>query len=124
MPKQKNINIDYTSRDFNTIKEDLIDYAKRYYPDSYKDFTDASFGSMVLDTVSYVGDILSYYLDYSVNESFLDTAIEFNNVRKWDFTKTEHSQHDDHSQAFLPHMDKENGTLISLNIEAIKWVLK
>ena len=82
MPKQKNINIDYTSRDFDSIKEDLIDYAKRYYPDTYKDFTDASFGSMVLDTVSYVGDILSYYLDYSVNESFLDTAIEFNNVRK------------------------------------------
>ena len=39
---------------------------------------------------------------------------------EWDFTKTEHSMHDDHSQAFLPHMDKENGTLISLNIEAVK----
>lgn len=82
MPKSKNINIKYTSRDFSTIKEDLVDYAKRYYPDSYKDFTDASFGSLVLDTVSYVGDVLSYYLDYSVNESFLDTSIEFNNVRK------------------------------------------
>jgi hypothetical protein len=82
MPKLKNINIKYTSRDFDSIKEDLVDYAKRYYPDSYKDFSDASFGSLILDTVSYVGDVLSYYLDYSVNESFLDTAIEFDNVRK------------------------------------------
>ena len=45
-------------------------------------FTDASFGSMILDSVAYVGDVLSYYVDYSVNESFLDTAIEFDNVRK------------------------------------------
>ena len=82
MPKSKNININYTSRDFDSIKKELVEYAKRYYPDSYKDFTDASFGSMVLDTVSYVGDIMSYYLDYSVNESFLDTAIEYDNVRK------------------------------------------
>jgi len=82
MSKSKNINIKYTSREFDTIKQDLVDYAKRYYPNSFKDFTDASFGSMVLDTVAYVGDVLSYYLDYSVNESFLDTAIEFDNVRK------------------------------------------
>jgi len=82
MPKSKNINIKYTSREFSTIKEDLVDYASRYYPDSYKDFTNASFGSLILDTVSYVGDVLSYYVDYSVNESFLDTAIEFENVRK------------------------------------------
>lgn len=82
MPKSKNININYTSRDFDSIKEELVEYAKRYYPDSYKDFTDASFGSMVLDTVAYVGDVMSYYLDYSVNESFLDTAIEYDNVRK------------------------------------------
>ena len=72
--------IKYTSRDFNSIKKDLEDYARRYYPDSYKDFTEASFGSLMLDSVSYIGDILSYYLDYSVNESFFDTAIEYNNV--------------------------------------------
>jgi restriction endonuclease S subunit len=82
MPKSKNINIKYTSREFDSIKEDLVNYAKRYYPDSYKDFTNASFGSMVLDSVAYIGDVLSYYVDYSVNESFLDTAVEFENVRK------------------------------------------
>ncbi len=82
MPKNKNVPIKYTSRDFNSIKQDLIEHAKRYYPDNYNDFSEASFGSMVFDTVAYVGDVLSYYLDYSVNESFLDTAVEFNNVRK------------------------------------------
>jgi hypothetical protein len=82
MPKNKNIPIKYTSRDFNSIKKDLIEHAKRYYPDNYNDFSEASFGSLMFDTVSYVGDVLSYYLDYSVNESFLDTAVEFSNVRR------------------------------------------
>ena len=82
MPKNKNTIIKYTSRDFESIKEDLVDHAKRYYSDTYRDFTDASFGSMILDTVAYTGDVLSYYLDYHVNESFLDTSLEFDNVRK------------------------------------------
>ena len=82
MPKQKNVPIKYTSRDFTTIKQDLIEHAKRYYPDDYNDFSEASFGSLVFDTVAYVGDVLSYYVDYSVNESFLDSALEFSNIRK------------------------------------------
>ena len=72
--------IDYTSRDYSSIREDLINYAKRYYPDTYKDFSEASFGALMLDTVAYVGDIMSFYLDYQVNESFLDTASEYDNV--------------------------------------------
>lgn len=80
--KNKKVPIRYTSRDFNSIKEDLVNYAKRYYPDNYKDFNQASFGSLVFDTVAYTGDILSFYLDYQTNESFLDTANEYNNVVK------------------------------------------
>lgn len=72
--------IDYTSRDFDSIRRDLENYAKRYYPDTYKDFNKASFGSLMLDTVSYIGDVLSFYLDYQTNESFLETSIEYNNV--------------------------------------------
>ena len=72
--------IKYTSREFDTIKQDLVQYARRYYPEVYRDFNEASFGSLMLDTVSYVGDILSFYLDYQVNETFLDTAAEFSNV--------------------------------------------
>jgi hypothetical protein len=77
--KDKKI-IRYTNREFNSIKDGLVEYAKRYYPDSYKDFSQASFGSLMLDTVAYVGDVLSFYLDYQTNESFLDTAVEYDNV--------------------------------------------
>ena len=44
----------------------------------------------------------------------------FHNVEKYDWRETEHASFDDHSQAYIPHMDKENGTLISLNIQATK----
>lgn len=47
-------------------------------------------------------------------------AVGFQVIRFWDWRKTEHSQFDDFSQAFLPHLDKENGTLVSLNMEAVK----
>lgn len=79
---KKIIPIKYTSRDFNSIKEDLLEYAKRYYPENYKDFNNSSFGSLMLDSVSYIGDILSFYIDYQANESFLETSLEFNNVIK------------------------------------------
>tara|TARA_B100000029_G_scaffold311698_1_gene304166 strand:- start:26542 stop:28341 length:1800 start_codon:yes stop_codon:yes gene_type:complete len=77
---KKLLPIDYTSRDFDSIRQDLENYAKRYYPNTYKDFNKASFGSLMLDTVAYIGDILSFYVDYQANESFLETAVEYNNV--------------------------------------------
>mgnify|MGYP003673097100 CR=1 FL=1 len=72
--------INYTARDFDSIKNELIQYAKRYYPETYRDFNQASFGSLMLDMVSYVGDNLSFYLDYQANESFFDTATERKNI--------------------------------------------
>jgi len=77
---KRNVPIKYTSRDFDSIREDLINYAKRYYPDTFKDFGESSFGSLMLDTVAYVGDIMSFYLDYQTNESFIDSATEYDNV--------------------------------------------
>tara|TARA_R110002020_G_scaffold127845_1_gene286635 strand:+ start:1431 stop:3227 length:1797 start_codon:yes stop_codon:yes gene_type:complete len=74
--------IDYTNKEFSTIKRDLVEYAKRYYPERFRDFSVNSFGSLMLDTVAYVGDMLSFYLDYQVNESNLSTALEYNNVLK------------------------------------------
>jgi predicted SAM-dependent methyltransferase len=40
-------------------------------------------------------------------------------VRRWDWRRTEHAGLDDYSQAYLPHMDKEHGTLVSLNLEGV-----
>lgn len=82
MSKQKKTPIKYTSRDFDTIRQDLVEHAKRFYPNEWKDFSKSTINSLLIDSVAYVGDVLSYYLDYQANESFLDTAIEFNNVRK------------------------------------------
>jgi hypothetical protein len=78
--KKKATPVNYTSRDFDSIKKDLVSYVKRYYPDTYKDFNQLSFGSMMLDLVSYLGDNLSFYLDYNANESFLATSLEYDNV--------------------------------------------
>ena len=44
----------------------------------------------------------------------------FGGTRRWDWRETEHAEMDDYSQAYLPHMDKENGTLVSLNLEGMK----
>ena len=76
------VSINYTSREFTSIRRDILEYANRYYPDTVRDFSENSFGSLMVDSISYVGDILSFYLDYSVNETFIDTAVEYDNVLK------------------------------------------
>lgn len=52
--------------------------------------------------------------------SDLLSSCGFGSVKRYDWRKTEHAEFDDHSQAYIPHMDKDSGTLISLNIEAQK----
>lgn len=79
MPR-RNVPINYFGRDFDTIKSALVEHAKRYYADTFRDFNEAGFGALTLDTIAYTGDILSFYLDYQANEAFLDTANEFDNI--------------------------------------------
>jgi predicted SAM-dependent methyltransferase len=60
--------------------------------------------------------------DFDSLKTLLDD-IGFKDITKYEWRNTNHSQFDDHSQAYIPHMDKENGTLISLNVEATKlWL--
>jgi len=82
MPKdsKKTVAIDYTSKDFSSIRDQLTQVAERFYPDTFQDFSEASFGAMMLDAVAYVGDQMSFYLDYNVNETFLDTSYQRDNV--------------------------------------------
>ena len=75
-------NINYTSKDFSTIKSDLIEYTKAYFPNTYKDFNETSPGMMLIELSSYVGDVLSYYVDYNYKENVLSTATEKRNVRR------------------------------------------
>ncbi len=65
-------------------------------------------------------DEFDYHKIVFDRESLTDLLLEtgFKTVKTWDWRKTEHSHYDDYSQAYLPHMDKEKGTLMSLNLEA------
>lgn len=75
-----NKNISYLNKDFNTFKQDLIEYAKAYYPTAYNDFSNSSPGTMFIDMASYVGDVLSFYLDNQIQETFLEYAKQTNNL--------------------------------------------
>ena len=80
--KIKPTNVQYTSKDFSSIKAYLIEYTKSYFPDTYKDFNETSPGMMLIELSSYVGDVLSYYIDYNYKENLLATATEKRNVRR------------------------------------------
>jgi len=72
--------INYTSRDFNKIKNDLINYTKTYFPSTYSDFNESSPGMMLMEMSAYVGDVLNFYIDSQFKEMFVSTAEERNNV--------------------------------------------
>lgn len=62
-----------------------------------------------------------HYIAFDFNTLKCDLeSVGFKNVRLWDWRDTCHADYDDFSQAYLPHMDKENGLLMSLNVEATK----
>tara|TARA_R110002051_G_scaffold251833_1_gene311163 strand:+ start:403 stop:930 length:528 start_codon:yes stop_codon:yes gene_type:complete len=54
----------------------------------------------------------------SLKNTLIDSG--FRRIKRYNWRDTDHAEHDDHSQAYLPHMDKENGVLISLNVECVK----
>ena len=57
-----------------------MDFAKTYYPNTYKDFSEASTGMMFMEMAAYVGDVLSYYIDYQFKESMLVNSEERKNI--------------------------------------------
>ena len=79
---RKNVSINYSSKDFESIRRDLLNHVERFYPDKFLDFSENSLGAMMVDAVSYVGDQLSFYIDYNVNESFMDSAIQPSNIAR------------------------------------------
>src|ERR1035437_4873347 len=77
-PKSKEVR--YLNKDFSSFKENLINFAKYYYPNTYKDFTPASPGMLFIEMASYVGDVLSYYTDYTFKEGLLYNTTERKNI--------------------------------------------
>jgi len=66
----------YLNRDFESIRQDLMNILKVYYPDQYQDFNAVSVGMSLVDLMAYVSDILSYHTDKKFNEMFLESASE------------------------------------------------
>ena len=75
-------NVKYIGRDFSSIRQNLIEFAKSYYPTAYNDFNEASPGMMFIEMAAYVGDVLSYYADNQYRETLLHAAEEKKNIFK------------------------------------------
>ena len=72
--------VKYLNKDFGQFRENLINFSKNYFPDTYQDFNESSPGMMFIEMASYVGDVLSYYTDASFKESLLSSAEESSNI--------------------------------------------
>ena len=72
--------IKYINRDFNNLRQNLINFSKTYFPTTYTDFSPSSPGVMFMEMASYVGDVLSFYQDNQFQETFLQYAREANNI--------------------------------------------
>jgi hypothetical protein len=77
-PNFKDVN--YLSKNFAEFRQNLIEFAKAYYPNTYTDFNEASPGMMFIEMASYVGDVLSFYIDNQFKENLLLFAKERQNV--------------------------------------------
>ena len=78
MPQAKNIQ--YLNKDFDTLKQKLIEFAEIYYPSTYNDFSEESAGMMLIEMASYVGDVLSFYTDNQVQENYIQFAKQRDNL--------------------------------------------
>jgi len=78
--KTQDKEVKYLNKDFNTFKQQLIEFTKVYYPNTYNDFSEGSPGMMFLEMAAYVGDVLSFYTDTQLQESFLALAQEKENL--------------------------------------------
>ena len=68
--------VKYLNKDFSSFKSNLIEFAKTYFPQDYNDFNESSPGMMFIEMASYVGDVLSYYIDNQFKESLMAFAQE------------------------------------------------
>ena len=72
--------IQYINKDFSQYRAQLINYSQTYFPSTYTDFTETSPGMMFIEQAAYVGDVLSFYIDNQVQETYLQYARQNNNL--------------------------------------------
>ena len=84
--KTQDKDVKYLNKDFQSFKDQLVEFAQTYYPNTYNDFSEGSPGMMFMEMVSYVGDVLSFYTDTQLRESFLSLAQEEENLYNMAYT--------------------------------------
>jgi hypothetical protein len=72
----------YLNKDFDSLRSDLLEYARTFYPSRISDFSDASLGGLLLDMAAYVGDVMSFYLDRQFTELDPEFAVETSNIER------------------------------------------
>jgi hypothetical protein len=72
----------FLAKDFDGLRALLLEYARQYYPDRLRDFSESSVGGLLLDFAAYTGDVLSFYLDHQFAELDYTTAVENVNVER------------------------------------------
>ena len=80
MANKINRDIKYLNRDFSDIRAKLIEFSQTYFPNTYNDFSPTSPGMMFMEQAAYVGDIMSFYLDNQLQETFTTLARQTNNL--------------------------------------------
>ena len=78
--KTQDKDIKYLSKDFNSFRDQLMEFAEVYFPNNFNDFSEGNPGMMFIEMAAYVGDVLSYYTDTQLKESFLLLAQEKENL--------------------------------------------
>ena len=78
--KTQDKDVKYLNKDFNSYKNQLMEFAEVYFPNSFNDFSEGNPGMMFLEMAAYVGDVLSFYTDTQLRESFLTLAQEKENL--------------------------------------------
>ena len=88
-PKKSVKEVRYLNKDFTSFKNNLIEFTKIYFPNQYNDFNEASPGMMFIEMASYVGDVLSYYIDNQFKESLLAFAEQKNVILNFQVRMTQ-----------------------------------
>ena len=78
--RTSNKDVKYLNKDYNSFKTQLIEFAQTYFPNNFNDFSEGNPGMMFLEMAAYVGDVLSFYTDTQIQETFLSLAQDRENL--------------------------------------------
>jgi len=84
--KTQDKDVKYLSKDYNSFKNQLIEFTQTYFPENFNDFSEGNPGMMFLEMAAYVGDVLSFYTDTQLRESFLNLAQDRENLYNLAYT--------------------------------------